>query len=58
MSIMFLPLISAVIGAVAGSSITYLSSRRQRKAERIHALLFKFADLAAPIRWAATRSLL
>jgi hypothetical protein len=57
MSAMLPPVISAVIGAVAGSSITYLLSRQQGKAEGNPALLFQFADLADPIRLAAMRSL-
>ena len=36
---------SAVVGAAAGSSITYLLSRRQRRVERTPTLLFEFADL-------------
>jgi hypothetical protein len=39
------PLGSAVAGAVVGSLVTYLLSRRREKAERTPYLLFEFSDL-------------
>jgi hypothetical protein len=36
----------AAIGAAAGSSVTYLLTRRQRSIERTPILLFEFADVA------------
>jgi hypothetical protein len=41
-----LPVISAVIGAAVGSTVTYLFSHRQRRIDRTPVLLFEFADLA------------
>ncbi|HXW72340.1 MAG TPA: hypothetical protein VEK34_12995 [Methylocella sp.] len=38
-------LVSAVVGAAAGSFITYLLSRRRHKAERTPILDFEFSDL-------------
>jgi hypothetical protein len=63
------PLGSAVAGAVVGSLVTYLLSRRREKAERTPYLLFEFSDLPEhenlgavgvrnlqSVRWAAHES--
>lgn len=41
-----LPVTTAVIGAAAGSAVTHLFARRQRRIDRTPVLLFEFADLA------------